>query len=57
VQRGRIVRPDGRGDAALRVAGVALEALALGQDGHASVGRERNRRAKAGDAAADDDEP
>ena len=56
VQRRAVVVADGRGDAALRVAGVALGRIGLGQDEHAAGRRERDRRAQAGDAAADDDE-
>ena len=56
MQRRAVVGPDGRGDAALRVAGVALRRVGLGEDEHAPDRRERDRGAQAGDAAADDDE-
>src|SRR5205823_191809 len=43
VQRGRVVVSDRGRDAALRVAGVALAGICLGEDQHAAGGRERDR--------------
>ena len=51
-----VVVADRRGDAALRVAGVAFGRFGLGEDEHAARRRQPDRRAQAGDAAADDDE-
>ena len=55
VQRGAVVVADRRRDAALRVAGVALARIGLGEDGDAPGGRQRDGRAQSGDAAADDE--
>ena len=52
---GAVVVADRRRDAALRVAGVALRGLGFGEDEDAAGGREPDRRAQAGDAAADDE--
>ncbi len=51
-----VVVAERRGDAALRVAGVALSAVGLGHQHDVAVAYEMNRGAKAGDAAADHDE-
>ncbi len=56
MERGAVVGTDRGGNAALRVAGVALGRVGLGQNQHAAGWRERNRGAQSGDAAADDDE-
>ena len=56
MQRGAVVGADRRGDAALRVAGVAFGRVRLGQDQHPADRRERDRGAQARDTAADDDE-
>ena len=56
MQRRRVVVADGRRDAALRVAGVALGRFGLGQDEHAARGRQTDRRSQSRDAAADDEE-
>ena len=56
VQRRAVVVAHRRGDAALRVAGVAFGGFRLGEDEHAARRREPDRGAQAGDAAADDHE-
>jgi 3-dehydroquinate synthase len=56
VEGWRIVRPDGRGDAALGVAGVALVGLGLGKDETVAGATQSGCRAEGGDAAADDQE-
>ena len=56
VQRGAVVVAEGGSDAALRVAGIAVEGLGLREDEHASGIRERNRGTQAGDAASDNEE-
>ncbi len=56
MERGAVVVAERDGDAALRVAGIALGRFGLGQNQDAADGRERNRRPQPGDAAADDDE-
>ena len=56
MQLGAVVGANRRGDAALRVAGVAFGRVRLGEDQHAADRRERNRGAQPRDAAADDDE-
>src|SRR5262245_37263421 len=56
MQLGAVVGSECGGDTALRIAGVALARRRLGQDQHASKRRQRDRRAQAGDAAADDEE-
>ena len=53
---GAVVGADGRRNAALRVAGVALVGIRLGEDDDATGRRERARGAQAGDAAANDEE-
>ena len=52
--RRAVVGTDSRGDAALRVTGVALGGIRLGEDEDAAGSRERERRAQPRDAAADD---
>ena len=56
MQRRRVVVADRRGDAALRVAGVALRGVRFRQDDDAAGRRESDRGAQARDPAADDDE-
>ena len=56
MQRRAVVGAHGRGDPALRVAGIALGGIGFGQDEHAAGRRERDRRAQPRDPAADDDE-
>src|SRR5262249_40657114 len=56
VQLRAVVVANGGGDAALRVAGVALAGIGLGENENASGRRERDRGAKPRDAAADDRE-
>ena len=56
VQLRAVVVADRRGDAALRVAGVALVRIGLGQHGDAPGRRERDGRPQSRDAAADDQE-
>jgi 3-dehydroquinate synthase len=51
-----VIRTHGRGNAALRIAGVALPGVRFGEDDDLANRRERNSRPEAGDAAADDDE-
>ena len=51
----RIAWPDGRRDAALRVAGVAFPRLGLGEDEHVARARELGGCAERGDAAPDDE--
>ena len=53
---GRVAGADGGGNAALRVAGVAFGGIGLGEDEHVAGQREIGGGAKAGDAAADDQE-
>src|SRR5688572_5630696 len=53
MQSRRVVRANGCGNTALRVSGVALPRIRLGQDDDASRVGERDRRTQAGDAAAD----
>ena len=54
VQLRRVVRPDGRGDAALGVLRVALVDGALGEDEDAAVVLREQRREQPGDAGPDD---
>jgi hypothetical protein len=56
VQRRGVVGAHCRGDAALRVAGVALSRIGLGEHEHVAGAREIGGGAKAGNAAADDQE-
>jgi len=56
VELRRVVGANRRGDAALRVAGVALARIGLGEHQHVAHLGERDRGTKAGDAAADDEE-
>ena len=56
VQLRTVVVADRRGDAALRVAGVALVRIGLRQHGDAPGRRERDGRPQSRDAAADDQE-
>ena len=56
VQLRRVVGADRRGDAALRVAGVALARIGLGEDDDAAGVGQRDRGAQTGDAAADHEE-
>ena len=55
VQLGAVVGAHRRGDAALRVARVALARRRLGEDEDTAERGERDGRAQAGDAAADDE--
>ncbi len=55
VQLRSVVVADRRGDAALRVAGVALGRRGLGEQQHVARRRQFQRGAKGGDAAADDE--
>jgi hypothetical protein len=52
----RILRTNRDGNAALRIAGVALGWIGLGDDEDATMGREVTGGAETGDAAADDQE-
>ena len=52
---GVILQP-GRGDAPLCPAGVALDALALGEDGHLAVGGRLEGKQQTSEAASDDDD-
>ena len=52
----RVVGADRRGDAALRVSGVALARIGFGQEHDAAGVGQRDRRAQAGDPAADHEE-
>src|SRR5262245_46718762 len=54
VNRGTVIGSDRNGNAALRVAGVALARLGLGQYENAARGRERNRGSKTRNAGSDD---
>ena len=54
--RGRVAGADRGGNAALRVAGVALGGIGFGEDQHVAGEREIGGGAKARDAAADDQE-
>ena len=56
VQRRRVVGAHRGRHAALRVAGVALAGIGLGQHEHVAHVAERDRRAQPGHAAADDEE-
>ena len=56
VQVWGIVRTDGRRYPTLRVAGVALTGIGLGQHDHAAGVGQRDRGAEAGDTAANDKE-
>ena len=56
VQRRTVIGAHRRGDAALRVAGVALGGRGLGEHEDAAARRQRDRRAQSRDAAADDQE-
>ena len=56
VQLRRVVGPHGRGDAALRVTGVALARMRLAEDGHLADFRQRERGALPCHAAADHQE-
>jgi 3-dehydroquinate synthase len=56
VQRRRVVVSNRGGNAALRVSGVALGRIGLGENEHASGGSEANRGAQPRNSAADDDE-
>src|SRR6185436_11734129 len=56
VERGTVVAAERDGNAALGVAGVAFGGFALRENQDAADGREGNRRAQPGDAAADDHE-
>ena len=56
VQRRCVIVTDRGGDAALRVAGVALRRLGFRQHQHATRRGEPDRRAQSRDAATDDDE-
>ena len=56
VQIRRVVIAHRRGDAALRVAGVALARIGLGQQDDAADIGQRDRRAQTGDPAADHEE-
>ncbi len=56
VQLGRVVVADGRRDAALRVAGVALPGICFGEDDDVTSVGEGDGGAQAGNAAADHQE-
>jgi hypothetical protein len=55
VQLRRIIGPNRRGDAALRVAGVAFFEFCLGENQNVTGAAQLRRRAQRGDAAADDE--
>ena len=55
VQRRRVARPDGSGDATLGVAAVAVVDAAFGYHQYATVIGRQQRGVQAGDTTADDD--
>src|SRR5258705_13387025 len=56
MELGVVVGSHGRGNAALRITGVALGGIRLGEDDHAAGRRERERRSQPRDPTADDQE-
>jgi hypothetical protein len=55
VQVRRIVGADGRGDASLGITGVSFFGFRFGEDEDVAGAAQLDRRAKRGDAAADDE--